>query len=82
MGDDGAGVLMSDRPDADYEECPECRARFPLAEVKFPEVSDEPDDTEGDMNTQFGWLSGQCPRCGADLRLAYDRVRNLFLPPN
>ena len=83
MGDDSAGVPMSDRADADFEECPECRARFPLTEVQFPEVDeDDTGDHDDDMKTQFGWLAGQCPECGNDLRLSYDRVRNLFLPPN
>ncbi len=75
---------MSDRPDADFEECPQCKARFPIERVKLPDSTESSDEVEdvGDMNTQFGWLSGQCPACGADLRLAYDRVRNRFLPPN
>ena len=73
---------MSARADADYEECTECHARIPLAEIQFPEDEEEDADEGKDANTQFGWLAGRCPHCGADLQLAYDRVRNIFLPPS
>lgn len=63
------------QPDADFEECADCGARFPLSDIRYP----EPERSE--RNTQVGWLAGQCPECGADLQLGLDRVRNVLAPP-
>ena len=40
--------------------CAQCSATCLLTDLKFP----EPDS---DSNTQYSWLVGRCPQCGADV---------------
>ena len=63
--------MRDDDDAAELVTCTECTAQHFVADLDFP----EPD---ADTNTQFGWLVGRCPDCGADLKVGMDKIGRLF----
>ena len=54
--------------------CESCNATFDLDQVHFEEPKD-------DNSTQYGFLAGNCPECGAGLNVTLSQLQAFLARP-